>query len=462
MLNLNTQKSNQPKAPLGESASKTRPIIPNTTPTTINKAAQVTDSDSFQDTECKKETQGAFHNHLDWLTLNFTGLVESNFQELIDRVGKGLITLEKGKAWSSGEKARNYQNTLSSPVGLKGAYNSYKSENGIDNHYDVTISLPGEYFTTLSTIEQWELLKYLYLNYSPTCTRTDVSIDDYSFTNIPIKQMIEAYKNDNYFDFKEYAKEEEYTSPDNCTNTHYFGAKGSKKLVRVYKHKNKSRRLETQFRGKYAQGAFETIATLERDEESDEEWSKIIQKTIGGIAEGAIDFRDRSKLKNPRKASKSKTKRLPFWQDFIDKIGAVHLIKKTTKSIDMSSDQATFNWFKKIAPKTIAIVFNLLGETRFIEYSEDMILLCQVCFSFVMVVCQLNCDYSFSKSNSPHVHNLFVMKSDFNCHIIDGIFPNSSTTGACIGRESNNSHHFKIRKRFFICSRVFSLNVLVN
>ena len=160
----------------------------------------------------------------------------------------------------------------------------------------------------------------------------------------------------------------------NKPNTvHYFGAKGSKKLVRVYKHKNKSLRLETQFRGKYAQVAFKAIATLERDDESDEEWERIVQKTIGGIAVGARDFRDKSKLKNPKKASKSKTKRFPWWQDFIDKIGAVHLIKITPKKNDLTMYQNTFNWLEKVTAKTFAIIFHLLGKERFIHYVLSLV-----------------------------------------------------------------------------------------
>ena len=136
----------------------------------------------------------------------------------------------------------------------------------------------------------------------------------------------------------------------------------------LYNHKNQSLRLETQFRGKYAQVAFEAIATLERDNETDEEWDKVIQKTIGGIAVGAIDFRDKSKLKNQKKACKSKTKRFIWWQDFIDQIGAVHLIKVSSKKTDLTMYQNKINWLEIRVSKTIAIIFHLLGEDKFISY----------------------------------------------------------------------------------------------
>ncbi|MEM7557144.1 MAG: replication initiation factor domain-containing protein [Cyanobacteria bacterium P01_A01_bin.84] len=373
MIKPNTEKSNNLKAPFGGLASNTRPIPPNTTLTTSKKSSETTDNNKFQRKETKDNSQAVFHNHLDWLTFNFSGLTGEEFQELLERTGKGLIVLEKDKSWSSGEKAKNYQNTISSPIGLKGAYSSYQKENNSTTLYDVTISLSGQYFTTLSTIEQWELCRYLYSIYLATCSRIDTSIDDYSFNNIPIDEMIEAYRRGDSFDFRKYHSKTDEADPKNPSTVHYFGAEGSKKLIRVYNHQDESLRLETQFRAKYAQVAFETIATLKRGDKSDDEWSKIIQKTIGEIAVGAIDFRDKSKLKNKSKADKSKTKRLNFWQDFIDKIGVAHQIKKPKPNIDMSSHQASFSWLERCASKTLAKAFNILGKERFFNYVYKLI-----------------------------------------------------------------------------------------
>ena len=180
--------------------------------------------------------------------------------------------------------------------------------------------------------------------------------------------MREAYRRGDYFDFKTYHHETDESDPNNPITTHYFGAEGSKKLARVYNHKNQSLRLETQFRGKYAQVAFQAIAALKRDDETDDEWSKIIQKTIGGIAIGTMDFRGRSHLKNPKKADKSKTKRFTWWQDFIDQVGAVHLIKVKKQEKDLTVYQGKINWLEKTTSKMIAIIFHLLGKDEFINY----------------------------------------------------------------------------------------------
>ncbi len=368
MIKPNTENSNNLKVPFGGLASNTRLIPPNTTLTTANNSTEATANKPLHQNNSAKETQGVFHNHLDWLTLSFTRLTEEKFNNLLQRTGRGLVALEKNKPWSSGERAKSYQNTITSPIGLKGAYSYYQAEISTDTFYDVTISLSGEYFAPLGAIEQWELCRNLDINYSASCSRIDTSVDDYSFENIPLNEMIEAYRQGDYFDLRDYHHETDEKDPNNPSTVHYFGGKGSKKLVRVYNHKNKSLRLETQFRGEHAQVAFQAVANLKREFKTDEELSKVVQTTIGGIAVGAIDYRDKSKLKNQKKACKSKTKRLLFWQNFIDKVGAVHRIKVTKEKPDLTMYQGKFNWLEKVTSKTFAIIFNLLGEERFINY----------------------------------------------------------------------------------------------
>ena len=228
-------KSNNSKTALGGLASNTRLIPANTTPTTTktNKASTTTDSNRFQQLSLENNSPTVFHNHFDWLTINFEGLTKLDFDDLINLIGKELVVLEEGKSWSSGERAKNYSNTIHSPISLKGAYSSYKTENDVDSHYDVTISLSGQYFSSLASIEQWKLCRDLFTKYQAKCSRIDTSIDDYSFKNIPIDKMKEAYRRGDYFDFKTYHHETDEADPNNPTTVHYLGAFGTKKLVRV-------------------------------------------------------------------------------------------------------------------------------------------------------------------------------------------------------------------------------------
>ena len=234
MIKPNTEKSNSQLLATGGLASNTRPIPPNTTSTTTNKSATVTDSNGLQQFKLDNNSSTVFHNHSDWLTVNSEGLTKPDFDNLINLLGGESVVIEEGKSWSSGEKATNYSNSISSPIGLKGAYNSFKAENGISSHYNVTISLSGQYFSSLSTIEQWKLCRDLHTKYRAKCSRIDASIDDYSFDKLPTDKMIEAYRRGDYFDFKTYHHETDEKDPNNPSTVHYFGAKGAKKLVRVY------------------------------------------------------------------------------------------------------------------------------------------------------------------------------------------------------------------------------------
>ena len=243
MILPNNLNSNSFQTHQGEIASNTRLITPNTTPTTDNKYSQAVDSKGLKHSNLNLQNRGVLHNHLDWLTVNFKGLTEYQFQSLLELTGKGFAAVEKGKSFSQGEKAKSYQNTIHSPIGLKGGYSSYQAEDSIDIIYDVTISLTGEYFSSLCTIEQQQLCRDLSLNYPVSCSRIDMSIDDYTFELIPIDKMIEAYRKGNYFTFQQYRHETDESDSNNPTTTHYFGGKGSKKSVRVYNHENESHQL---------------------------------------------------------------------------------------------------------------------------------------------------------------------------------------------------------------------------
>lgn len=105
MINPNASKNNNLKAPLGGKQRNTRSILPNTTPTTTNKSTEVTTNKQLHQLHSKKKDLAVLHNHLDWLTINFSQLSEPEFEELLDFVGRGLIVLEKGKS-SNGKKAK--------------------------------------------------------------------------------------------------------------------------------------------------------------------------------------------------------------------------------------------------------------------------------------------------------------------------------------------------------------------
>jgi hypothetical protein len=113
MLKPNQENSNQQITPLGGLASNTRSITPKTTFTTANKSSKATANNKLQLNNSTEESLTVLHSHSDWLTINFQMLTEPEFKDLINLTGKGCITVEKGKSFSQGERAKTYQNTRS-------------------------------------------------------------------------------------------------------------------------------------------------------------------------------------------------------------------------------------------------------------------------------------------------------------------------------------------------------------
>lgn len=245
------------------------------------------------------------NSHLDYLS--FTAkLPKSSLIDLLNflvskidnkSLSQPCINEENSKyVYSPGGRAKYYRNKLS----LLDSVTLYYTIPNENYEYDGFIDLKGSYFTKLSLPIQLDLLREL-TRWKTQLTRLDIAINDLSHKLIPLSQMLSAYSQGNHFYFRKY-----YLYKD----THYFGGKGSRKLVRIYCHQDKFPRYEAQFRDKYAQAVFSALNNSIDIRE--------FQEKLTAIAVGVIDFRDRSKLKNPKKAHKGNTKRLFFWRKFID------------------------------------------------------------------------------------------------------------------------------------------------
>lgn len=224
------------------------------------------------------------------------------------------------------------------------------------------IDIQGSYFTNLSPIEQQSLIKHLSIISQVNCHRIDLAIDDYTYQQIPRDEMVKAHKQGNSFGYQNFTSIVTDKGKDSDEKTDYFGSKNSEKHVRVYNHKNKCMRFETEFKKDSATSVFNEIANLNQGDKSEDEFSKTIQQTIGGLAVGAIDFRDKSKLKNQKKACKSKTQRLPFYQQFIDRVGANIQVKPERKSNQNEQLESLVNWLFGFASKALAKAYLLYGE----------------------------------------------------------------------------------------------------
>jgi hypothetical protein len=372
MLKRNTQNSNSQPAIFGGNSGNTPLILPKN----IKKSAKTTATKRLQSSAKNSNLPSAFYNHSDYLRITFQGLNESQFKQVLTLIDDKHITLEPNKDWSCGSEANRYKNKITSPTGLEGGYNinpsnSYQNQLSL---YDVMIDLRGTYFANLTPIEQYRLL--CSLNQIPSCkfTRFDCAIDDYSYQQIPVNEMIKAHQQGNYFGYQKHT----YTATDDGSGsdktTHYFGSRKSPKYVRVYDHKGKCKRMEAEFKGSHAQEAVAKIISLQQGESSELEFSKVIQQTLGGMTVGIIDFRDKSKLKNQSKAARSKTSRLPFYQEFIDGVGANISIKPEKQDSRFEPLEKMLDWLFKSVSKPLAKAYLACGEDsiwRLIEHGKS-------------------------------------------------------------------------------------------
>lgn len=225
----------------------------------------------------------------------------------------------------------------------------------------------------LSPIEQYDLICYLdKIKGIKWTDRNDLAIDDYSYQIIPLEEMKEAHQEGNNFGYqRQWFEGTNGNKETEGSITEYFGAKTSDKKVRIYSHKNKCMRFEAQLRGSYAEAAIKKLVSLERTTENDEEWSLKIQQTLGSIAVGTIDFRDKSKLKNKNNSCVNKTKRLTFWQEFIDQIGDSTKIKIATNKAKNETLESVLKWMYKYVKKRLAMLLLTFGEEYILRLAKE-------------------------------------------------------------------------------------------
>ena len=186
--------------------------------------------------------------------------------------------------------------------------------------YDIMIDFTGSYFADLSLLKQIELIYFLNSNWKLKCHRIDVAIDDYSRKLFPVGQIIRAYSEDNYYGFKDIDDDYLDIVDNKLVGTLGIGSRLSSLFIRIYSKHKHFVRWEAEFKQKKAQKLFKTLFNLSKQISNDITFIKDVQKTLAHAALDGIDFRDKSSSHSPTNKSKSRTKRLPFWEVFREQI----------------------------------------------------------------------------------------------------------------------------------------------
>ena len=348
-----TKKSTQPKPERSLSRGFAKVGNGNTRPEPINEV------ELLKNSSAEGGSEQSLESHLDYLRIKKIGLSPEALSVLTEFISKDFVT-EMDQYWSPGRGAIGYPNKLIASRGVRGGF-SVDNETGM---IDLMIDIPGEYFEGKSVVGQWRLCKGLKSHFQVRATRIDVAIDDPNYSQIPIQEMVAACEEGHNFGFKRVGYHASGECGDRQSETRTFGSRESGKFVRVYDHDEECLRFEAEFKRGYANPIFEKFAELERPEGmSDPEWEKELQKHLASMAVGAIDFRDRGDRVEKTRAGVRDSVRLPFYQDFIDLLQAVHYRIKLIKPA--RSIVKTFEWVKRQCAPVLSMFREGLGSAAF-------------------------------------------------------------------------------------------------
>lgn len=367
--------------------------------------------------------QIALSVHLDYLRV----YVKLSSHELLTDVCNyciGTSYITESITWSPFGGHYKYDNKITSPLGVLGGW-FICPDTGL---YNLCLDFSGTFFETKSNVDTWRMIVGLYYVYKARCTRIDLAIDDYSYEIIPVNDMVKETLNGNTFGFRNYKfiisgnntdrkvadisqvsgivhtqmfniSGMEFISKANATI--YFGSRNSGKMVRIYDHESECLRFETEYKRGYAPQVFEAIATFQRGDDfaldsvthkferrssgcidasviervncmdANGTHEQNLSRFLGGVAVSAIDFRNKDKVKNRRKASVRDTDRFYWWDEFIDNIGSymkIRLPKKNVKTIEK-----TLAWINKQVAPSLAMLKLAMGGWAFEPCIESVL-----------------------------------------------------------------------------------------
>lgn len=302
--------------------------------------------------------------HLDYLRVAGSCSDSQEFALLASYISQDY-SLEFDTPWSPGRGGNFFPNRIIGSRKVKGGFEIQE-----DGSVDYMIDLSGEYFEGKSVVDQWRLVTGLKAKYQGRATRIDCAIDDYSYSVIPIAEMLKACQEGHNFGFRKIGHHSSGFCGEEQRETYEFGSRESGKFVRVYDHDSESLRFEAEFKREYAKQVFEAIAALERPSEMpDEKWEIELQKFFASIAVGAIDFRNRGNRKDKKRAGERDSVRLEFYQNFIDFLDCQHFrmkLKKPAKSILKS-----INWIIRQCSPVLSTIQQGMGKINFVEWLND-------------------------------------------------------------------------------------------
>ena len=319
--------------------------------------------------------------HLDYFRIRKDAITYDEFQLIINFIMKEHV-VEIDRPWSPGAGAVFFPHKV---IGVRGFVGGFNVDD--DGLYSFMADMPGEYFQGMSATDQWRLMMGLHVRYKVKCTRIDIAFDDPTYSIIPFDEMKKACEQGFNFGFRNYETHASGKCGESLLKTLGMGSRNSGKYVRAYDHNGECMRYEVEFKRRYAQPVFEQLASLERggyddignnvssqpqgNLSSSDNWDINVQKTMASIALGAIDFRDRGTRKDAIRAGFRDSKRVDFYQQFIDKIGIVPF--KVRLPCPSRTITKTLEWVKRQCAPTLAMLTEGMGRHSFNLWMKEIV-----------------------------------------------------------------------------------------
>lgn len=330
----------------------------------------------------RPEPIAKFAVHLDYLRFRCETITPQGFENLLNFLCEDYTT-EIERPWSPGAGSVYYSNKLIGTHGFVGGFD-INSEGVIS----CMIDLPGGYWEQLNVVDSWRKLIGLANAFHVKCSRIDIAIDDPTYSRIPVSKMRESWERGNNFGFRKHKYTESGETPEKMRKTWNFGSRESGKFTRIYDHEGECLRHEVEFKRHFAREVFEKLASITRpidaawmqsdslaecvNGEDNETFESIISKELASLTLGAIDFRDRGNRKDATRGGYRDSKRLSFYQEYIDEVcGQTYRLTapKPAKSL-----LKTVDWVKRQVSSTLAMMNDGIGGFNFRIWLQDLLI----------------------------------------------------------------------------------------
>ena len=258
------------------------------------------------------------------------------------------------------------ENRLETKLPIQGGYTIDHTSENPELKYMFRFS--GKFFEMLDISSTRKFLQ-VWFETMTSCSRIDIAIDDPSYQIIPFDNCLESCLEGNFAGFITYDLRPDlrYKYDENKPELHpehtlYLGSRKSKEFTRIYNHKNKYLRWETEYKDSLANKCYAQL--IDADHLTDTEWCGL----LGELAIGARNFLDRTAPTGIKEKNIKRCKVLLWWDKFLDYIGEPIRLPRPTPAIALS---ATWNWITKQVSSFLGAAYTAMGEEKFMKYLES-------------------------------------------------------------------------------------------